>query len=85
MGSVKRFEDLEVRKKSRVFADKVYKLSTIGTFSNDYSLKNQINASSGSIGEAHSQLYFAYTDSLSHKLRSTLYLRTSDIKSIKFS
>ncbi len=49
MGSVKRFEDLEVWKKTRVFADKVYKLSNTGTFSNDYSLRNQINASSGSI------------------------------------
>jgi len=49
MGTVKRFEDFEVWKKSRVFADKIYKLSNIGTFANDYSLKNQINASAGSI------------------------------------
>ena len=49
MGSVKRFEGFEVWKKSRVFADKIYKLSNIGAFASGYSLKNQINASSGSI------------------------------------
>jgi len=49
MSTIKRFEDFEVWKKSRVFADKVYKISNIGTFSTDYSLKNQINAASGSI------------------------------------
>ena len=49
MGTVKRFEDFDVWKKSRVFADRIFKLSNIGAFANDYSLKNQINASAGSV------------------------------------
>lgn len=49
MSSIKRFEDFDVWKKSRVFADKIYKHSTVGAFANDYSLRNQINASAGSI------------------------------------
>src|SRR5688572_1972354 len=49
MSTIKRFEDFDVWKKSRDFADKIFTLSNTGTFANDYSLKNQINASAGSI------------------------------------
>ena len=49
MATVKSFEDLEIWKLARVFANKVYELTCDGTFSKDYSLKDQINRSAGSI------------------------------------
>jgi four helix bundle protein len=49
MGKVSCFEDLEVWIKSREFAKLIHEISSKGTFSKDYSLKDQINRSSGSI------------------------------------
>ncbi len=49
MGKVNCFEDLEVWIKSRAFAKLIHEISSKGTFSKDYSLKDQINRSAGSI------------------------------------
>ena len=49
MATVKSFEELEVWKRARVFAQKIYDLTCEGTFAKDYSLKDQINRSAGSI------------------------------------
>lgn len=49
MATIKSFEEIEVWKKARVYAQKVYAQTIKGTFARDFSLKDQINASSGSI------------------------------------
>ena len=43
------FEDLEVFKKARVLAKKVWKLIQTSDLKQDFELRNQINASSGSV------------------------------------
>ena len=48
MSTIKRFEDLEVWQLAREQAREIYKLAQVGTFSKDFDLKNQINASAGS-------------------------------------
>jgi four helix bundle protein len=48
MATVTRFEDLEVWKLAREQAKEIYELTRIGSFSKDFDLKNQINASAGS-------------------------------------
>lgn len=49
MGKINSFEDMEVWQRSREFCRLIYELSAQGTFAKDYSLKDQINRSSGSI------------------------------------
>jgi four helix bundle protein len=49
MATIKSFEEIEVWKKARAYAQKVFVLSISGTFVKDFSLKDQINASRGSI------------------------------------
>jgi four helix bundle protein len=49
MATIKSFEDLEVWKKSRVFAHAIYELSSEGSFAKDFKLRDQINGSAGSI------------------------------------
>jgi four helix bundle protein len=49
MGKVSRFEDLEVWKSARAFARIIYETTLKGGFSKDFSHKDQINRSSGSI------------------------------------
>lgn len=51
MGTFSRFEDLEIWKKARLFSKEIFELTLIGSFEKDFSLKNQINASSGSIAD----------------------------------
>jgi len=48
VATIRKFEDLEAWKKSRELAKEVWKLTQKGTFSRDYKLKDQINASAGS-------------------------------------
>jgi four helix bundle protein len=48
MATIRRFEDLEAWKKSRLLAQEVWKASNNGTFARDYKLKDQINGASGS-------------------------------------
>lgn len=50
MATIKRFEDLEVWQLARAFAKSIFEAYTNNiSFSKDFELKNQINASSGSI------------------------------------
>src|SRR6187401_1382228 len=49
MATIKSFEEIEVCKKARVYAQKVYSQTIKGTFARDFALKDQINDSSGSI------------------------------------
>lgn len=49
MVKIERFEDLEVWQNARLLCQKVEVLYSKGTFAKDFELKNQINASSGSV------------------------------------
>ena len=49
MATISRFEDLEIWQLARQQANELYKVYTEGTFAKDYDLRNQINASSGSV------------------------------------
>ena len=49
MATVKRFEDLDVWKKARVLCKMIFNLTQKETFSKDFSLKDQIRRSSGSV------------------------------------
>ena len=49
MGTVERFEDLKIWQSARELSKEVYKLSGREPFARDFSLKNQIRASSGSV------------------------------------
>jgi four helix bundle protein len=49
MSTVKRFVDLEIWQMAREQANELWKIYTIGTFSKDYELRNQISRSSGSV------------------------------------
>jgi four helix bundle protein len=49
MSKISTFEDLEVWQKSRAFSKLIFEISNKGSFSKDFSLKDQINRSSGSI------------------------------------
>ncbi len=49
MAMIKTFEDVEAWKKARILSNEIYELTLAGTFAKDYSLKDQINRSSGSV------------------------------------
>jgi four helix bundle protein len=49
MATIKRFEDLEIWQKARVFCKKIFRITNYENFSKDFRLKDQINASSGSV------------------------------------
>lgn len=49
MATVTKFEDLEIWKLSRGQAKAIYELTKEGCFAKDFELKNQINASAGSV------------------------------------
>ena len=49
MATIQKFEDLEVWKKSRVLCKEIFDVTNAGSFIRDYSLKDQIKRSSGSI------------------------------------
>jgi hypothetical protein len=51
MGTISRFEDLEIWKKARVFSKEIFELTMENGFEKDFSLRNQINSSSGSIAD----------------------------------
>lgn len=48
MATISRFEDLEIWQLAREQAREIYTLTQTGSFSKDFSLKDQINASAGS-------------------------------------
>ena len=49
MATITRFEDLDIWKKAREYCKSIFDLTQQEGFRNDFSLKNQINSSSGSI------------------------------------
>lgn len=49
MATIKRFEDLEVWKKARIIAQRVWGLTKQGSFARDFELRDQINRASGSV------------------------------------
>lgn len=49
MATITRFEDLDIWKKAREYCKNIFELTQKEGFKDDFSLKNQINASSGSI------------------------------------
>ncbi len=49
MGTIQRFEDLEIWQLARELAKEIFLLSQNGKLSKDFSLKDQMNRSSGSI------------------------------------
>jgi four helix bundle protein len=49
MATLSSFEDMEVWKRSRLFANDLYNLTVKGSFERDFRLRDQINGSAGSI------------------------------------
>lgn len=49
MASIKQFEDLNIWKKARELTNAIFKLTEKGKFAKDFSLKDQILSSSGSV------------------------------------
>lgn len=49
MATIKKFEDLEVWQKARQLENSIYGLTSSGKLSKDFSLKDQLNRSSGSV------------------------------------
>ena len=49
MGTIQKFEDLEIWQLARVLAKEIFLLTQNGKLSKDFSLKDQMNRSSGSI------------------------------------
>lgn len=49
MATFNSFEEIDAWKLSRIYCNRIYKLSSYGEFSQDFALKNQIRRSTGSI------------------------------------
>lgn len=49
MATIQSFEDLKVWQKARILCQQIYTLTSVGNFSGDFALKDQINISSGSV------------------------------------
>lgn len=84
MATVQSFEDLEVWKRARVLANRIYVLTCEGSFAKDYSLKDQINRSAGSImdniaegfdrgGNKEFVTFLSYSKGSAAESRSQLY------------
>lgn len=49
MATIQSFEDLKVWQKAKLLCKEIFALTSVGNFSKDYALKDQINRSSGSV------------------------------------
>ena len=92
MATYKSFEDMEVWQRARVLANRIYALTQTGSFSKDYSLKDQINDSSGSVmdniaegfergGNREFIMFLSYSKGSAGEVRSQLH-RAFDRKHI---
>ena len=84
MATIQSFEDLKVWQKSRLSCQEIFDLITIGKFSKDFALVDQINKSSGSvmdnIAEGFGRMgnkefinFFTYTYGSALECKSQLY------------
>jgi four helix bundle protein len=84
MGTYKSSEDMEVWQRARVLANRTYALTQTGGFSRDYSLKDQIIDSSGSVmdniaegfergGNRELIMFLSYSKGSAGEVRSQLY------------
>ena len=85
MGSVQRFEDLEVWKRARVLTNKVYEASNAGAFARDFALRDQMRKAAISImscisegferdsGDKDFRHYLSMSKGSSGEMRSQLY------------
>jgi four helix bundle protein len=91
MAKIERFEDLDIWQKARQLATDIYHKTSEGTFSKDYSLRDQINRSSGSVmdniaerfereGKQEFLQFLSYSKSSAAEVRSQLY-RAKDSRS----
>lgn len=49
MATITKFEDLKIWQDARIYADKIFTISNVEKFKNDFKLINQIHDSSGSV------------------------------------
>jgi four helix bundle protein len=85
MGTVQRFEDLEVWKRARALTNKVYDVSNTGTFARDFALRDQMRKAAISVmscisegferesGDKDFRHYLSMSKGSSGELRSQLY------------
>ena len=84
MATIQSFEDLKTWQKARFLCKEIFLLSSKGNFSKDFELKNQINASSGSIMDNIAEGYgrkgnvafinlFSYARGSASECKSQLY------------
>lgn len=84
MGTIKRFEDLEVWQKSRELCQKINAILLNEGLSRDFKLRDQMNGSSGSImdniaegfdrdGKNEFKQFLAYSKGSTGELKSQLY------------
>jgi len=84
MAKIERFEDLDVWQKARQLAHAIHATTCEGAFSKDYSLRDQINRSSGSVmdniaegfereGKQEFIQFLSYSKSSAAEVRSQLY------------
>lgn len=84
MATIKSFEDIEAWQKARILAKHVYALTLKASFNKDYSLKDQINRSSGSVmdniaegferdGSREFLQFLSYAKGSAGEVRSQLY------------
>jgi four helix bundle protein len=84
MATYTRFEDLDIWQKSRELAKQVYFKSIEGSFAKDFSLRDQINRSTGSVmdniaegferdGRQEFLQFLSYSKSSAAEVRSQLY------------
>jgi len=84
MATLKSFEDIQAWQQARALSKVIFDLANNGAFSKDYSLKDQINRSSGSImdniaegferdGNKEFMLFLSYAKGSAGEVRSQLY------------
>lgn len=84
MATIKSFEDLDVWKMARAFSLKVFEFTCVGEFARDFSLRNQIKASTGSVMDNISEgferggnkefiLFLSYAKGSAGEVRSQVY------------